>query len=96
MHQIHMKVYSFCILSLLFAKLCPAQRMPELSSFPANHSYSVSLNASLQGDTLLRSLMSNKILFVFGEGGRHDLELNNQVRMSAPTSSLRINYYGPF
>jgi hypothetical protein len=76
-----MKGYCFCIKGLFFAKLCPAQPIPELSSFLANHSYSVSLNASLKGDTLLRSLLRNKILFVFGEGGSHNLELNNQMRV---------------
>jgi hypothetical protein len=51
------------------------------SSFLANHSNSVSLNGSLQEDTLLRFFMYDKILFVFGEGGSHDLELNNQMRV---------------
>jgi hypothetical protein len=90
-----MKVYSFCILSLLFVKLCPAQPIPELSGFLANHSYLVSLNASLQGDTLLRSLMRNKILFVFGEGGSHDLDLNNQMRvyLLRQFSGMRLKYF---
>lgn len=90
-----MKGYSFCILGLFFAKLCPAQPIPELSSFLANHSYSVSLNAPLQGDTLLRSLMRNKILFVFGEGGSHDLELNNQMRiyLLRQFSGMRLKYF---
>ena len=89
-----MKVYSFCILSLLFTKLCPAQHTPELSSFLATHSYPVSLNASFQDDTLLRSLMRNKILFVFGEGGSHDLDLNNQMRvyLLRQFSGMRLKY----
>jgi hypothetical protein len=90
-----MKGYSFCILGLFFAKLCPAQTIPELSSFLANHSYAVSLNASLQGDTLLRSLMQNKILFVFGEGGSHSLELNNQMRvyLLREFSGMNLKYF---
>jgi hypothetical protein len=90
-----MKGYSFCILGLFFANLCPAQSIPELSSFLASHSYSVSLNSSLQGDTLLRSVMRNKSLFVFGEGGSHDLELNNQMRvyLLRQFSGMRLKYF---
>jgi hypothetical protein len=94
-NQIHMKGYIFCILGLFFARLCPAQTIPELSGFLANHGYSVSLCAPLQGDTLLRSVMQNKILFVYGEGGSHDLELNNQMRVYLlhQFSTLNLKYF---
>ena len=76
-----MKVYSLLIISAFFATVCIAQNRADIEAHLANNSHRVVLDDPSQETAFFESVMQNKILFVLGEGGSHELELNNQMRV---------------
>ena len=90
-----MKFYKLLLTCLFFSKLSSAQNLAELKTYLAGNSYPILLNDSSQGNAFFRSVMQNKTLFVYGEGGSHDLELNNQMRVYLlhQFSTLNLKYF---
>jgi hypothetical protein len=76
-----MKGHRLLITGVFFVKFCVAQNGSDLKDYLANNSHPVNLSDFSQGSAFFKSVMRNKILFVYGEGGSHNLELNNQMRV---------------
>ena len=90
-----MRVYSFFILGLFLVKFCVAQNGFDLKGYLANNSYPVDLNDPLRDSAFFKSLMQNKLLFVYGEGGSHRLDLHNQMRvyLLRMFSGMNLKYF---
>lgn len=90
-----MKVYRLLIVSAFFAKICLAQNGTDIHDYLANNSHRVALDDLSREAPFFKSVMQNKILFVFGEGGSHDLELNNQMRvyLLQVFSGMNLKYF---
>jgi hypothetical protein len=89
------KAHSLLIMSLFFVKFCIAQDGSDLKDYLANNNHSVELNDFSQQAVFFRSVMQNKTLFVYGEGGSHNLELNNQMRVYLlhEFSGINLKYF---
>ena len=90
-----MKACTILSVYLLFAIFCLAQNGSGLKDYLTNNGHPVNLNDLAQESAFFRSVMRGKILFVFGEGGSHSLELNNQMRvyLLRAFSGMNLKYF---
>jgi hypothetical protein len=90
-----MKACTLLSISVLFATFCVAQNGSDIKAYLTNNSHPVILNDFAQESAFFRSVMHDKILFVFGEGGSHSLELNNQMRayLLREFSGMNLKYF---
>jgi hypothetical protein len=80
----------FCLL-LIFLKSTNAQEPSKLNQYLDSNS--ISINLQLPGETydFFTSLMKNKLLFVLGEGGSHQLTLYNRLRVYLLFQFTKLN-----
>lgn len=90
-----MKACIFLSVSVLLATCCIAQNGSDLKDYLTNNSHPVNLDDFAQENGFFRSVMRGKTLFVFGEGGSHSLELNNQMRvyLLQEFSGMNLKYF---
>jgi hypothetical protein len=90
-----MKACTILSISVLFATCCVAQNGSDIKDYLTNNSHPVILNDFAHESAFFRSVMHDKLLFVFGEGGSHSLELNNQMRvyLLREFSGLNLKYF---
>ena len=83
------------VIILLFSKIGYAQDISQLKTYLANHRVPIIISESQKPNELFKSIMLGKNLFVFGEGGSHGLELNNQLRVYLLNqfSFLNLKYF---
>jgi len=90
-----MKACTILSISVFFATCCIAQNLSGLKDYLTNNSHPVTLNDFAEESGFFKSVMRGKTLFVFGEGGSHSLELNNEMRvyLLQEFSGMNLKYF---
>lgn len=90
-----MKACTILSVYIFFATFCIAQNGSDLKNYLTSNSHPVTLNDFAQESGFFKSVMRGKTLFVFGEGGSHSLELNNQMRvyLLREFSGMNLKYF---
>ncbi len=90
-----MKIYIPVILLLFAFKTGVAQEFNELKAYLDSNSTPVNMNDPARPNNFFKSVMSDKVLFVFGEGGDHQLDLQNKLRVYLLNqfSRLHLKYF---
>jgi hypothetical protein len=87
-----MRFYISFILTIFLYTNVTGQNLSELKTYLDSNSTPINLN---QSNKIFKSVMKNKVLFVLGEGGSHDLELYYSLRpyLLSEFSKLNLKYF---
>lgn len=87
----HMKIIKLFVLLMWLSKLGIAQNLDDLKAYLDSNNISIDLKDSNTANPFFKSIMKDRALFVFGEGGSHDLELNNHLRVYLINQFSKLN-----
>ena len=90
-----MKLLNSLILLLLIAKFATAQNVTDIKAYLNDNNTTINFSDTNGANIFFKSVMKNKTLFVLGEGGSHNLDLYNKLRvyLITPFTHLNLKYF---
>lgn len=82
---------TFIFFFLCLYKFGLAQDLSRLSAYLDSNKVSIDMRDENEPNDLLKAAMVDKNLFVFGEGGSHQLDLNDQIRVYLVSQLVKKN-----
>lgn len=87
-----MRIVPFIFFFLCLFKCGLAQDLSRLSTYLDSNKVSIDMRDVNEPNSLLKAAMHGKNLLVFGEGGSHDLDLNDQIRLFLVSQLIKNNF----
>lgn len=86
-----MRIVTFILFFFCLSKFGLAQDLSRLSAYLDSNKVSIDMRDVNEPNDLLKAAMNGKNLLVFGEGGSHQLDLNDQIRVYLVSQLVKTN-----